>query len=116
MVNNVINFAMNVFAVYMLEKMSRAKWSVKHEATKEAKQTTQMDREVAAGFFDYKMVGKSFWFSNYTHNIPRHDSSLDSERSSNVETPLPYSRNSSINDAVDLPITLERSSRFSPED
>ena len=53
MVNNVINFAMNMFAVYMLEKMSRAKWSVKHDTTKEAKQTTQMDREVAAGFFDY---------------------------------------------------------------
>ena len=30
MVFNALNFAMNIFAVHMLERMSRATWSEKH--------------------------------------------------------------------------------------
>ena len=55
LINNVLNFVMNMFAIYMLEKMSKATWSIDHKDSKEAKQTTQMDREVAAGWLDYKM-------------------------------------------------------------
>ena len=52
MINNVLTFVMNMFAIYMLEKMSRAKWSMENDDTLVAKKTTQMDREVAAGYFD----------------------------------------------------------------
>ena len=52
LINSVLSFVMNMFAIYMLEKMSKAKWSIDHKDSKEAKQTTQMDREVAAGWFD----------------------------------------------------------------
>ena len=86
MINNVLTFVMNMFAIYMLEKMSRAKWSMENDDTQVAKKTTQMDREVAAGFFDYKMMIPDFVFSNFTHNIPRHSSSLDSNRSSNIDS------------------------------
>ena len=70
----------------MLEKMSKATWSIDHKDSKEAKQTTQMDREVAAGWFDYKMVDKSFKFRNFTHNIPPCEESLASDRSSNIDS------------------------------
>ena len=86
LINNVLNFVMNMFAIYMLEKMSKATWSIDHKDSKEAKQTTQMDREVAAGWFDFKMVIKDFVFRNFTHNIPPHDESLASDRSSNIES------------------------------
>ena len=86
MINNVLTFVMNMFAIYMLEKMSRAKWSMENDDTLVAKKTTQMDREVAAGYFDYKMMIPDFVFRNFTRNIPRHDSSLDSDRSSNIDS------------------------------
>ena len=86
LINNVLNFIMNLFAIYMLEKMSKATWSIDHKDTKEAKQTTQMDREVAASWFDYKMPIKDFMFSQWTHNIPPCDESLDSDRSSNIDS------------------------------
>ena len=50
--NNILNFVVNIFAIFMLEKMSKARWSIENNDTQEAKQTTQMDREVAAGFYD----------------------------------------------------------------
>ena len=86
LINNVLNFLMNVYAIYMLEKMSRAVWSIDHKDSEEAKQTTQMDREVAAGWFDYKMMFDDFEFRNFTHNIPPCSGSLDSDRSSYIET------------------------------
>ena len=86
MINNVLTFVMNMFAIYMLEKMSRAKWSMENDDTLVAKKTTQMDREVAAGYFDYKMMIPDFVFRNFTRNIPRHESSLDSNRSSNIDS------------------------------
>ena len=55
-----------------------------------------MDREVAAGWFDYKMMFDDFEFVNFTHNIPPCEESLDSDRSSNISS----SRRSSV-------ITLE---------
>ena len=96
MINSVINFVTSIFAIYMLERMSRAKWSIDHRDSKEAKQTTQMDREIAAGWFDHKMMIKNFVFTDFTHNIPPCDESLDSDRSSNIDS----SRRSSL-------ITLE---------
>ena len=47
-----------------------------------------MDREVAAGFYDYKMVDKNIKFRNFTHNIPPCEDSLDSDRTSNIDTTL----------------------------
>ena len=37
MINNVLTFVMNMFAIYMLEKMSRAKWSMENDDTLVAK-------------------------------------------------------------------------------
>ena len=71
MINKVLNFVMTMFAFYMLEKMSKADWSIQRKDSKEAKQTTQMDREVAAEFFDYMMVDTDFRFRDFLHNIPR---------------------------------------------
>ena len=92
LINNVLNFVMSMFAIYMLEKMSKATWSIDHKDSKEAKQTTQMDREVAARWFDYKMPFKDFAFINFTHNIPPCEESLASDRSSNISS----SRRSSV--------------------
>ena len=86
LINNVLNFIMNLFAIYMLEKMSKAKWSIDYEDTKEAKQTTQMDREVAAGWFDFMMPFKNFVFRNFKHNIPPCESSINSDHSSNIQS------------------------------
>ena len=87
MINNVLNFVMNMFAIYMLEKMSRAKWSIENDDTREAKKTTQMDREVAAGWYDYKMNDKEFKFRNFMRNIPRGSTStLNSDRTSNISS------------------------------
>ena len=36
MIINVLNFFMSMFAVYMLVKMSRAKWSIKNNNSREA--------------------------------------------------------------------------------
>ena len=43
-----------------------------------------MDREVAAGWYDYMMPDTEFKFRNFTRNIPREsfDSVLNSSRSS----------------------------------
>ena len=41
-----------------------------------------MDRQVAAGWFDYMMVDKDFEFRSFTHNIPRE--TLYSGRSSEL--------------------------------
>ena len=71
MINKVLNFVMTMFAFYMLEKMSKADWSIQRKDSKEAKLTTQMDREVAAEFFDYMMVDTDFRFRDFLHNIPR---------------------------------------------
>ena len=60
MVNTVLNFLMSVYAFYMLEKISRAEWSFERKDCKVAKQTTQMDRAVAGGWFDRKMPIKDY--------------------------------------------------------
>ena len=96
LINNLLSFVMNIFAIYMLEKMSKATWTVDHKDSREAKQTTQMDREVAAGWFDYMMPIKDYVFRQFTYNIPPCDESLASDRSSNISS----SRRSSV-------ITLE---------
>ena len=66
----IINFVMALFALFMLEKMSRAVWSKKYPDEEVSKKTSQMDREVAAGLFDVVMIGSEFTFRNFTHNIP----------------------------------------------
>ena len=71
MVYTIINFCMSLFAMFMLEKMSRNLWSRKFKDDKESRETSQMDREVAAEWFDYMMIDKEFEFSNFMHNIPR---------------------------------------------
>ena len=92
LINNVLSFLMSIFAIYMLEKMSKATWLCDLKDSEEAKQTTQMDREVAAGWFNFMMPIKDFVFSKFTHNIPPCDESLDSDRSSNIDS----SRRSSV--------------------
>ena len=71
MVNNVLNFVMTMFAVYMLVKMSKATWSIKFQDSAETRKTTQMDREVAAKWFDKMMLDTEFVFRRFMHNIPR---------------------------------------------
>ena len=79
MISNVLNFVMSVYQIYMIEQISRAEWSVEHRDTTEARQTTQMDREVGAGYYDQNMVDMNFAFRNFYHNIPRGlDSILES--------------------------------------
>ena len=105
MVNTVLNFLMSVYAFYMLEKISRAEWSFERKDCKVAKQTTQMDRAVAGGWFDRKMPIKDYQFVNFYHNIPRCSESLDSDRSSNISSSHQSSNislRSSINDPGSL--------------
>ena len=71
---------MSTFALFMLEKISRAKWSEKHQDSLQSEQTTQMDCEVAAGWFDFMMIDTDYKFVNFTRNIPCE--TLDSKRSS----------------------------------
>ena len=40
LINNLLNSFMSIVAIYMLEKMSRAEWTLEHKDSKEAKQTT----------------------------------------------------------------------------
>ena len=40
MINEVLNLAMTLFAIYMLEKMSQAEWSMENRDSKEARKTT----------------------------------------------------------------------------
>ena len=60
MIFNVLNFAMTIFALFFLERMSRARWSEKYSDARETEETTQMDREVAAEWFDFMMVDPDF--------------------------------------------------------
>ena len=60
MVYSILNFSMTTFAIYMIEKMSRAVWSSDENESEEARKTTQMDREVSAGFYDLMMVDFDF--------------------------------------------------------
>ena len=71
MINNVLNLAMSIFAIFMLEKMSRAVWSIEYRGIEQANGKTQMDCEVAAGFYDKSMVDTDFNFSSFLHNIPK---------------------------------------------
>ena len=71
LVYSILNFFMTMFAIYFIEKMSRAVWSSNENGSKEAQRTTQMDREVSAGFYDRMMVDFDFKFVNFTRNIPR---------------------------------------------
>ena len=80
MVFTTLNIAMTLFALFMLEKISKARWSESQMDSKESQETTQMDREVAAGWFDYMMVDTEFKFRNFTYNIPRE--TINSRRSS----------------------------------
>ena len=81
MIHTLANFVMTLCALFMLEKMSHAKWSDKHQDSEQSKQTSQMDREVAAGWFDTMMPDKQFQFVNFTHNIPRETIGLFSHSS-----------------------------------
>ena len=65
-----LNFGMTVFVLHMLERMSHANWSEKLNESTESRQTSQMDREVAAGWFDLMLLDTDFEFRNFTHNIP----------------------------------------------
>ena len=60
MIINLLNFLMNIFSLYMHVKMSSAQWTMKSKSSKEAKQTTQMDREIAAGCYDSQMLDFDF--------------------------------------------------------
>ena len=66
--------------------MSRAVWSLKMPEEEKSKATTQMDRQVAAGWFDIMLPDKEFKFRKFTRNIPREDSSLDENASSFILT------------------------------
>lgn len=65
----------------MFEKMSKAVWSKKLPEEEVNRKTSQMDREVAAGWFDLMLIDMDFKFVNYKHNIPE-ESFDDSRRSS----------------------------------
>ena len=84
MIVNASNFGLTVFSILMFDKMSKATWSVKHQDAEETKQTTQMDREVAAKWFDHMIPDKDFQFRNFTRNIPRE--TIDSMRSSFIRS------------------------------
>ena len=82
---NGLNFGMTTFSLFFLEKMSRAGWSVKFKHAKETSITTQMDREVAAGWFDTMMLDTNFKFRNFTKNVPPEtESSQCSDHSSYI--------------------------------
>ena len=66
----VINFVMTLFALYIFEKMSKAVWSKKLPEEELSRKTSQMDREVAAGWFDLMLLDMDFKFMNFKHNIP----------------------------------------------
>ena len=53
-----------------------------------------MEREVAAGYYDFMMVDTDFEFRNFTQNIPKASTSfIDSDRSSFIDTTLKSSIN-----------------------
>ena len=86
-----INFLATLFVLYMLERMSRAIWSNKKPEEEQSKKTSQMDREVAAGWFDSMLLDMDFQFVNYKHNIPR-ESFKQSVHSSDISTSLESSK------------------------
>ena len=72
-----------------------------------------MDREIAAGCFDRKMMIFDFRFRNFTHNIPPAEDSIDSDRTSNIDKTLQESTISliEIDEEAELPsIRLEQAS------
>ena len=72
-----------MFALYMFEKMSKAIWSKKLLEEQNNKNTSQMDREVAAGWFDEMLLDRNFKFRDFTRNVPQsHDSLPLSQHSS----------------------------------
>ena len=86
MINNLLNFLMNTFALLKHEKMSSAQWTMMSKNSLESKQTTQMDREVATSCYESQMLDFDFLFRNFTRNIPPHEASLDSNRTSNIDS------------------------------
>ena len=82
MLYTIINFFMALFAIFMLEKMSRAVWSKKYPDEETNKKTSQMDREVAANWFDFMLPDTDFQFVDFKRNIPQE--TVDSESSSYI--------------------------------
>ena len=70
MVYTAVNFVATMFALFMLEKMSKAIWSKKLTEEEKSGKTSQMDREVAAGWFDIMLLDTDYKFVNYKQNIP----------------------------------------------
>ena len=65
------NFFATVFALFMFERMSKAIWSKKLKEEQNNKKTSQMDREVAAGWFDEMLLDREFKFRNFMRNVPQ---------------------------------------------
>ena len=55
----------------MFERMSKAIWSKKLKEEQNNKKTSQMDREVAAGWFDEMLLDREFKFRNFMRNVPQ---------------------------------------------
>ena len=71
MIYSAINFVAIMFALFMFERMSRAVWSKKLPDEDKSRKTSQMDREVAAGWFDIMLLDTDHKFTSFMHNIPR---------------------------------------------
>uniref|UniRef100_A0A7S3HVY2 Uncharacterized protein n=1 Tax=Favella ehrenbergii TaxID=182087 RepID=A0A7S3HVY2_9SPIT len=69
----------------MFNKMSHSVWSRKLQEEEKDKKTSQMDRMVAAGWFDLMLLDRNFKFRSYTRNVPRE--SLASNRSREISSP-----------------------------
>ena len=83
MIYSALNFIITMHVLFMFEKMSRAVWSNMLPEEQKSSKTTQMDREVAAGWFDEMLVDTDYKFVDFLHNIPYGDDSLPlSQRSS----------------------------------
>mmetsp|Transcript_7188 Transcript_7188/g.10030 ORF Transcript_7188/g.10030 Transcript_7188/m.10030 type:complete len:204 (-) Transcript_7188:98-709(-) len=77
-----INFFAVIYALHMYNKMSRSVWSKKLAEEENDGKTSQMDRMVAAGWFDHMLLDRNFKFKSYTRHVPRE--SLASNRSSEI--------------------------------
>mmetsp|Transcript_11514 Transcript_11514/g.14496 ORF Transcript_11514/g.14496 Transcript_11514/m.14496 type:complete len:82 (-) Transcript_11514:95-340(-) len=66
----------------MYNKMSRSVWSKKLAEEENDGKTSQMDRMVAAGWFDHMLLDRNFKFKNFTRHVPRE--TLASNRSSEI--------------------------------
>ena len=83
MIYSAMNFLTTMHALFMFERMSRAVWSNMLPEEQKSTKTSQMDREVAAGWFDEMLVDTDYKFVNFLHNIPYGDDTLPlSQRSS----------------------------------